>query len=78
MFGSTLESILTFSFLFVSLSILYFIGRPNSKLNLFFFKKGTRPDEKTLKLFRRLSIIGILVVAVCLILSRIFLVLGQK
>ena len=71
MFGWDFGDILHYVILCGGLVIIGLAGRPRSIVFKLFFKEGQEPNEKILKLLRRLSVIGLLIVMVCAIASRI-------
>ena len=66
--GWTVGDILQYAFLFICLVVIGYAGISGSIVHRLFFKEHS-PKEKTLKLLRWLSIIGVVVLVVCIIAS---------
>jgi hypothetical protein len=69
MLGWTLEDVLVYAMLVSCLVFSYFAGKPGSVVARLLFKKGQEPNEKTMKLLRKLGVIGLIIMAICIIAS---------
>jgi len=78
MLGWDLGDILQYVFLCGGLIIIGLAGRPGSIVFRMFFKKDQLPNEKTLRLLRRLSVIGLVILVSCAIASRIIYLIQGK
>lgn len=78
MLGWDFGDILHYAMLCGGLVFIGLAGRHGSIVFRLLFKEGHGPKDKTLKLLRRISVIGILVVIVCAIVSRILYFTGAK
>jgi len=67
-----LADIIEFSVLYGCLIAAYFIGKPGSILNRLCYVKGAELDLRRLRNLRRIAILGILFMTLCLVMSGLF------
>lgn len=78
MLGWDLWDGLQYAVLCISLVVTGLAGRRGSAIYKLFFKKNQPPSDRVLKLLRTISLIGVLVVGICAIASRIIYVIQNR